>query len=205
MESELGMHAVTTPAPVQVCGCRFKGQFQVVVRACAMTFAPQYSTRWQVGGRKKMSEAETRARRRKPQESGEQDQDAALDEVLGTAVKDPLVRTPAKPPDPSKLDEKWDLEDDEDWVEGQSPGGERAEEDAELSRRRRVLKRDSVEAGTALLVHLLFMCIYIYIHVYDATIVKKTKGKGFPGLLSYGGRWKYLTYWNLVSRVHTKS
>lgn len=143
---------------------------------------------------------EARARRRKPPESEEQDQEAAY-AALATAVNDPLVRTPAKPSDPSKVDEKWDLEDDEDWVEGQSPGGERSEEDAELSRRRRVLKRDSVEAGTALVVHLIFMCVFIYIHVYDATIVKKTNGKGFPGLFTYGGRWKYLTYWNLVSPV----
>ena len=62
-----------------------------------------------------------------------------------------------------------------------------------------MLKRDAIEAGTALVVHLIFMCIFIYIHVYDASVVKKTKGKGFPGLLTYGGRWKYLTYLNLVS------
>ena len=142
---------------------------------------------------------EVKARRRKPPEAEEQDQKVAVDAALASAMKDPLVRTPAKPPDASKVDEKWDLEDDEDWVEGQSPGGEREEEDTELSKRRRVLKRDAVEAGTALFVHLVLMCIYIYIHVYDATVARKTKEKGFPGLLTYGGRWKYLTYWNLVS------
>lgn len=143
---------------------------------------------------------ETKARRRKPPVTEEQEQKAAVDAALASAMKDPLVRTPAKAPDASKVDEKWDLEDDEDWVEGQSPGGERQEEDAELSRRRRVLKRDAVESGIALLVHLVLMCVYIYIHVYEAAIVKKTKGKGFPGLLTYGGRWKYLTFLNLVSK-----
>lgn len=137
-------------------------------------------------------------RRRKPTEPKESAEKAAVKEALATAVKDPLVRTAAKPPNESKIDEKWDLEDDEDWVDGQTPGKEQTEADYELSRRRRILKRDSVEVGIAFAFHLVMLCVYIYIHVYDATVSKKVKGKGFPGLLTYGGRWKYLTYIDLV-------
>lgn len=151
-----------------------------------------------------MCRMSTEPRQRKPPESEKQADKDAINEALSTAVNDPLVRTPAKPADPSKIDEKWDLEDDEDWVEGQSPGEGHTEESAESKRRRRVLKRDAVEAGTALLFHLVVMCVYIYIHVYDATIVKRNKGKGFDGIFTYGGRWKFLTYLDLV-RIRAKS
>lgn len=137
----------------------------------------------------------TEWRRRRPAESAQED---AVNEALGEAVKDPLVRTSAKPPGQSKIDEKWDLEDDENWADGQSPGEEQTEQAAEQTRRRRVLKRGALEVGIALIFHLVVMCVYIYIHVYDATIVKRNKGKGFEGINTYGGRWKYLTYWNLV-------
>ena len=129
-------------------------------------------------------------------EEGEGLMDAAFDE----AANDPLVRTSAKPPSDANVDEKWDLEDDEDWVDGQTPGKEQTAADAELARRRRILKRDAFEVGVAFAFHLAVMCVYIYIHVYDATIVKKNKGKGFVGLSTYGGRWKYLTYINLVRK-----
>lgn len=123
-----------------------------------------------------------------------------IDEDFSTATKDPLVRESAKPPGESTVDEKWDLEDDEDWVDGQTPGKEQTETAKEVSRRRRILKRGALEVGIASAFHLAILCAYIYIHVYDATVVKKTMGKGFPGLLTYGGRWKYLTYINLVRK-----
>ena len=143
----------------------------------------------------------SKTRKRIPQKSEDSAKPIAEDEAVGSAaVKDPLVRSPPKPVDQSKVDEYWDLEDDENWVDGQSPGAEkeRDEEDIEMTRRRRVLKRDSVEVGVAFAFHLVVMCVYIYIHVYDATIIKRNKGKGFEGIQTYGGRWKYLTYWNLV-------
>ena len=122
-----------------------------------------------------------------------------IDEDFSSTGKDPLVRVSAKPASESTVDEKWDLEDDEDWADGQTPGAEQTEADKEISRRRRVLKRGALEVGIAFAFHLTMMCVYIYIHVYDATVVKKTKEKGFPGLYTYGGRWKYMTYINLVS------
>jgi hypothetical protein len=126
--------------------------------------------------------------------------DAQVEDVISSAEKDPLVRAPAKPASESTVDEQWDLDDDEDWVDGQSPEKEQSEAEKEISRRRRVLKRGPVEVGIAFAFHLTMLGIYIYIHVYDATIVKKTRGKGFPGLETYGGRWKYLTHINLVRK-----
>ena len=142
----------------------------------------------------------TRRRNRNKPADGEEDDLAK--EALAGAIKDPLVRTAAKPPDESKVDEEWDLEDDENWVDGQTPT-ERTDGDVELTRRRRVLKRDSIEVGMAFVFHLAMMCVFIYIHVYDATIVKRNKGKGFEGLNTYGGRWKFLTYINLVRKLYS--
>lgn len=143
-------------------------------------------------------------RRRKPLELKEETQKDSVEEALETAVNDPLVRTPAKPPNASNVDEKWDLEDDEDWVDGQTPGKAQTEADYELAKRRRILKRGAMEVGIAFAFHLAVMCVYIYIHVYDATVAKRVKGKGFPGHFTYGGRWKYLTYINLVRDFATK-
>lgn len=126
-------------------------------------------------------------KQRRKKESEEEDDDA-----LAQASKDPLVRSPPKAPKDSQIDEDWDLEDDEDWV------GPREEKTMEVARKRRVLKRDNVEVGIAFIIHLVVMAVYIYIHVYDATIFKRNKGKGFDGAFTYGGRWKYLTYCNLV-------
>ena len=120
-------------------------------------------------------------------------------ESIASEENDPLVRTTNI--QDAKVDEDWDLEDDDDWAEGQEQSQDEKlteEEEAEVVRKRRVLKRDMIELGTGLLYHLLVLCVYIGIHVYDATIVKRNDGKGFDGLQTYGGRWKYLTYCNLV-------
>ena len=84
----------------------------------------------------------------------------------------------------------WDLDDDDQW-------GNSSYSSSELAKRRRVLRRSTVEVGIAFACHLFVMCYYIYVHIYDATIVKRSKGVGFD--LTYGGRWKFLTYINLVS------
>lgn len=129
-------------------------------------------------------------------------EDEATKKALETAMADPMVRTPAKPAASTNVDEYWDLDDDENWVDGQSSqeGNTRTEEDLEIARKRRALKRDSFEVGVAFAVHLLIMCTYIYIHVYDATVFKRNKGAGYPGYSTYGGRWKFLTYINMVCK-----
>lgn len=68
------------------------------------------------------------------------------------------------------------------------------------SRRRKILRRSTTETAIAFVCHTALMCFYIYAHVYDGTIFKRNKGKGFEGAGEYGGRWKYLTYTNFVSR-----
>jgi len=128
-----------------------------------------------------------------------QDEDEATKKALDAAMSDPMVRSPAKPVGSTTVDEYWDLDDDENWVEGQSSEEKSTPEDLEAARKRRVLKRDAWEVGVAFVVHLLIMCMYIYIHVFDATVFKRNKGVGFPGQKTYGGRWKFLTYINSVS------
>ncbi len=66
-------------------------------------------------------------------------------------------------------------------------------------RRKSILRRTQGELTLTFAFHLIVMCLYICIHVYDATVFKRTGGKGFEGAETYGGRWKYLTYINLVS------
>ena len=85
-------------------------------------------------------------------------------------------------------DEGWGIDDDQ-WGSSYST--------SELARKKSVLKRTNTEVGIAFVCHLALMCYYIYVHVYDATIVKRSKGVGFD--LTYGGRWKFLTYINMVS------
>ncbi len=86
-------------------------------------------------------------------------------------------------------DDYWDLDDDGDW------GGSRQ---SSASMHRQILRRSNVEIGVSFVCHLVLMCFYIFVHVYDATIFKRSKGVGFEGHFTYGGRWKYLTYLNLV-------
>ena len=64
---------------------------------------------------------------------------------------------------------------------------------------RRVMTQGSVEVAVALLVHLVGLGFYVYVHVLDGTNLKKTEGKGVPGIDVFGGRWKFLTYINLVN------
>ena len=92
------------------------------------------------------------------------------------------------PEEEGEEDDGWGIDDDQ-WGSSYST--------SELARKRSVLKRTNTEVGIAFVCHLALMCYYIYVHVYDATIVKRSKGVGFD--FSYGGRWKFLTYINMVS------
>ena len=149
-------------------------------------------------------EGDSEVRQRHVLQEADQDEAEATKEAIEAAMADPMVRSPAKPAGTTTVDEYWDLDDDENWVDGQSSQegmSTRTPEDLEIARKRRVLKRDSWEVGVAFVVHLVIMCVYIYIHVYDATVFKRNKGAGYPGYNTYGGRWKFLTYINLV-RFH---
>ena len=61
------------------------------------------------------------------------------------------------------------------------------------------MQRGNLEMAVSLFVHLAGLGFYVYVHVFDGTNVKKTGGKGVPGAEVFGGRWKFLTYINLVS------
>ena len=125
-----------------------------------------------------LSEAEVRRRHR--DEGAEESEDA-----------EPDVSPEDSEPAPEGTD-YWDLDDDDQW-------GSSSYSSSELAKKRRVLRRSNLEVGIAFVCHLALMCYYIYVHVYDATIVKRNKGEGFD--FSYGGRWKFLTYINIVSHA----
>lgn len=125
-----------------------------------------------------MSEAE--ARRRHHIEKAKEDGSSDLREQP----------VPTAPGEGEDEEGEWGI-DDEGWDSTYST--------SELARKRRVMKRTNGEVGIAFVCHLALMCYYIYVHVYDATIVKRSKGVGFD--FSYGGRWKFLTYINMVSRL----
>ena len=61
------------------------------------------------------------------------------------------------------------------------------------------MQRGNLEVGVAFLIHLVGLGFYVYVHVLDGTNMKRTGGKGVPGAEVFGGRWKFLTYINLVS------
>ena len=124
-----------------------------------------------------MATSETEVRRRHRDEGAEENEDA-----------EPDVSPEDSEPAPEGTD-YWDLDDDDQW-------GSSSYSSSELAKKRKVLRRSNLEVGIAFVCHLTLMCYYIYVHVYDATIVKRNKGEGFD--FSYGGRWKFLTYINIV-------
>ena len=126
------------------------------------------------------SKAEVRKRHREQEVKEDEDDDVSPEE--------------AEPAQEQGAD-YWDLDDDDQW-------GSSAYSTSELAKRRRVLRRSNTEVGVAFVCHLAIMCYYIYVHVYDATIVKRSKGVGFDGILTFGGRWKFLTYINLVRKFN---
>lgn len=127
-----------------------------------------------------MAESEVRKRER-GQEKAEESEDGGAE----------VVQESTEPPPPQENGtDYWDLDDDDQW-------GKSAYSSSEVAKRRKVMRRSNSEVGIAFTCHLVLMCYYIYVHVYDATIVKRSKGVGFD--FTYGGRWKFLTYINLVS------
>ena len=68
-------------------------------------------------------------------------------------------------------------------------------------KRRRAVRRTNSELTLALAVHTLALCYYIYVLVWDSTVVKNHKGPAsvWYGSTPYGGRWKFLTFINMVS------
>ena len=69
----------------------------------------------------------------------------------------------------------------------------------EVERVPRPMRRSLAELTVGSMYHFAVLCFYVYVHVYDATLMKKCPqpDKFFIGSNSYGGRWKYLTFINL--------
>ena len=66
------------------------------------------------------------------------------------------------------------------------------------TQKQRVITPGIFEIVTAFFLHLIVLGFYVYVHVYDSTVYEKNEGMGFPGSETFGGRWKSLTYINMV-------
>jgi hypothetical protein len=115
---------------------------------------------------------------------------------------DPLVLKGSRPTGPPKKlaegEEDWGIDDDDDWGSKRDPSQPRKE--TQEQRIQRVMEKGVLEIAVAVVFHLAALGFYVYAHVHDGTIYKKTGGKGFPGSDTFGGRWKFLTYIDLWSQ-----
>ena len=66
-------------------------------------------------------------------------------------------------------------------------------------------RRTQEEIALGFVVHLLMLFYWVFVHVYDATIIKglsvEGRNKVIPSYETNVGRWKYLTYINLVKDI----
>lgn len=66
-------------------------------------------------------------------------------------------------------------------------------------------RRTQEELALGFVIHLLLLFYWVFVHVYDATIVKgltiETRQKIWSDYGSAIGRWKFLTYINMVSEM----
>ena len=96
--------------------------------------------------------------------------------------------------------EDWGIDDDGDWGSKTDPSQPKKE--TQEQRIQRVMTPGIFEIVTAFFLHLTVLGFYVYVHVYDGTVYKRNKGMGFIGVDKFGGRWKYLTYINMVSLLY---
>ena len=45
---------------------------------------------------------------------------------------------------------------------------------------------------------LFLFCYCLSVIIYDSWNFSKNNGRGYTGAQTYGGQWKFLTYWNKV-------
>ena len=66
-------------------------------------------------------------------------------------------------------------------------------------------RRTQDEVLLGFVVHLLMMFYWVFVHVYDSTVVKSlsedARRVAFPVYDQFLGRWRFLTYINLVRRM----
>ena len=66
-------------------------------------------------------------------------------------------------------------------------------------------RRTQGELALGFVIHLLMLFYWVFVHVYDGTIIKglsvEDRLKFFPVYENTVGRWKFLTYINMVSEI----
>ena len=73
-------------------------------------------------------------------------------------------------------------------------------------KQRKFHRRSNVEVLISHVVHFGILCFCVYVKVFESGVIRRLADegnldKGFPGILSFGGRWKFLTYINFVSTI----
>lgn len=67
-------------------------------------------------------------------------------------------------------------------------------------------RRTQGEIAIGFVIHLLMLFYWVFVHVYDSTIMKglsvEDRRKVTPDYEITFGRWKYLTYINMVSEIY---
>ena len=67
-------------------------------------------------------------------------------------------------------------------------------------------RRTQGELALGFVVHLLMLFYWVFVHVYDATVIKglsdEDRIKVYPDYNNPVGRWKFLTYINMVRNVN---
>lgn len=73
-------------------------------------------------------------------------------------------------------------------------------------KQRKFHRSSNVEVLISHVVHFGILCFCVYVKVFESGVIRRLAdegnlSKGFPGILSFGGRWKFLTYINFVSTI----
>ena len=81
------------------------------------------------------------------------------------------------------------------------------EQDLFSKSKKRFYRKTQTELVIGYVVHVVLLGFYVFVRVYEATVIKRmsteSKEIAFPWSGMYGGRWRFLTYINLV-RVGSK-
>lgn len=95
--------------------------------------------------------------------------------------------------------EEQDVTEPEGWVEGEDEPVTFKQKKGKFSR------RTQEELAVGFVVHLLMLFYWVFVHVYDATIMKslsiEERDIVTPNYEVTFGRWKYITYINLVKQI----
>ena len=75
--------------------------------------------------------------------------------------------------------------------------------------RKKFYRKSQAELIVGYAVHFVLLGFYVFVRVYEATVIKRMSKESydaaFSGAKLYGGRWKYLTYIDLVRDLEDHS